>query len=108
MTIDQQIRAQAAKTAEDQIERSAQMYEGNPALLDMIEPGLAKMTAQELRAFMLQYLTFERLLAGGEVPLINLQGALRYALRLEQNKCPTLSTGSKPIGSSPPGSSSPE
>lgn len=84
MTIDQRIRVQAAKTAEEQIERSAKMYESNPRLLDMIDldhkPPLSQLSPAELRRNLVPRFA-ETWIEG-----INLKGALRYASRLEQNK----------------------
>lgn len=88
MTIEQRIRAQAAKTAEEQIERSAKMYEQNPRLLDLLYDRLSTFPPHHLNQALLTMLHSEmremrhRSGFGGEVSMINLKGALRYVNRL--------------------------
>lgn len=82
------LEAQAAKTAARMIERRASQYALEPWRLDIIEPGLSKLTPRQLR-YRIAGLIGEEVSTprvgrglGGEVPLANLKGAMLYAERL--------------------------
>ncbi len=78
--------AQAAKTAEALIDARAGKFAQRPKLLNAIEPGLSSLSPRRLFARVDDLLERERetprTIFGGEVILINLVAAKRYAEQL--------------------------
>jgi hypothetical protein len=85
---NQALAAAARATAEALIEARANKFALRPSLLDVIEAGLAARSPRKMRARILELIDEELTMPrryfgfGGEIPLMNLNAAERYAARL--------------------------
>ena len=79
---------QARKTVETIIDARAEKFALQPSQLDIIEPGLSRRTPRKMRARIIELIDAEFCTPkrhfgfGGEIPLMNLSAAERYASRL--------------------------